>query len=49
MKKAVLLLFIGFVTLNLCAQEKAAKIEFKSEQSDDWFEKNEIHNFFDRR
>lgn len=34
MKKAVLLLFIGFVTLNLCAQEKAAKIEFKSETID---------------
>lgn len=34
MKKIVLVLFIGLMALNLTAQEKAAKIEFKSETVD---------------
>lgn len=34
MKKAVLLLFVGLLALSVSAQEKTAKIEFKSETVD---------------
>ncbi|WP_422862141.1 DUF1573 domain-containing protein [Flagellimonas sp. W118] len=34
MKKSVLMLFVGLLSLGTCAQESAAKIEFKSETID---------------
>ena len=34
MKRVILLLFVGLVTLSVSAQEKTAKIEFKSETID---------------